>query len=163
MKIAIKRNQVPASVFRNPVHFLAFGLGSGAAPAAPGTFGTLAAVLPYLFLSRLPLAWYLGVLAAAFLLGIYLCGKTCRDMELHDHSGVVWDEFVGFWATMIVAPPGWQWILAGFLLFRVFDVLKPYPIAYFDRHLDGGLGVMADDILAAVYAWICLQLLASLF
>lgn len=163
MKPVVARKSHPPSVFRNPVHFLAFGLGSGVSPRAPGTFGTLAAIIPYLFLAQLPLLWYTGVVLAAFVLGVWLCDKTCRDLQVHDHSGVVWDEFVGFWLTMLAAPPGWQWVLAGFLLFRLFDVLKPFPVSYFDRHLGGGLGVMFDDVLAALYAWLCLQGLALLF
>ena len=158
----MKRQQVPSSVFRNPVHFLAFGLGSGAAPVAPGTVGTLAAVPLYLLLAQLSLPFYVLVLVLSFALGIWLCGKTCADIGSHDHGGVVWDEFVGFWITMLVAPSGWEWIVIGFLLFRLFDILKPFPIGFFDRHVHGGFGVMLDDALAAVYAWGCLQALALL-
>lgn len=153
----MKRNSVPPSVFRNPVHFLAFGLGSGAAPVAPGTFGTLAAVPLYLLLARLPLGLYLLVLLLAFALGVWLCGRCAEDIGEHDHGGIVWDEFVGFWLTMVAAPEGWQWVLAGFLLFRFFDVLKPFPISYFDRHIHGGLGIMLDDALAGCFAWFVLQ------
>lgn|SRR5690606_40872462 len=153
----MKRNSVPASVFRNPVHFLAFGLGSGAAPVAPGTFGTLAAVPLYLLLARLPLGLYLLVVLLAFALGVWLCGRCAEDIGEHDHGGIVWDEFVGFWLTMLAAPPGWTWLLAGFLLFRFFDVLKPFPINYFDKHVGGGLGIMLDDALAGSFAWFALQ------
>lgn len=153
----MKRNSVPPSVFRNPVHFLAFGLGSGAAPVAPGTFGTLAAVPLYLLLARLPLGLYLLVLLLAFALGVWLCGRCAEDIGEHDHGGIVWDEFVGFWLTMVAAPEGWQWVLAGFLLFRFFDVLKPFPINYFDKHVRGGLGIMLDDALAGAFAWFVLQ------
>lgn len=152
-------SKTPASVFRNPVHFLAFGLGSGAAPVAPGTFGTLAAVPLYLLLAQLPLGAYLLVLVAAFGLGIWLCERTSRDLGVHDHGGIVWDEFVGFWLTMLAAPQGWWWLLAGFLLFRFFDVLKPFPINYLDRHVKGGLGIMLDDAVAGTFAWFCLQAL----
>jgi phosphatidylglycerophosphatase A len=153
----MKRNSVPPSVFRNPVHFLAFGLGSGAAPVAPGTFGTLAAVPLYLLLVQLPLGLYLLVLLLAFALGVWLCGRCSEDIGEHDHGGIVWDEFVGFWLTMLAAPPGWTWLLAGFLLFRFFDVLKPFPINYFDKHVGGGLGIMLDDALAGAFAWFVLQ------
>jgi phosphatidylglycerophosphatase A len=152
-------NKVPPSVFSNPVHFLAFGLGSGAVPKAPGTAGTLAAVPLYLLLNQLPLTGYLLVLLLAFGAGIYLCGRTAQDLGVHDHGGIVWDEFVGFWLTMLVAPPGWQWVLAGFVLFRLFDIVKPFPINWFDRHIKGGLGIMLDDALAGSFAWLCLQLL----
>jgi phosphatidylglycerophosphatase A len=150
-------SKAPASVFRNPVHFLAFGFGSGAAPVAPGTFGTLAAVPLYLLLAQLPLALYLLMLVLAFALGIWLCERTSRDLGVHDHGGIVWDEFVGFWLTMVAAPEGWQWLLAGFLLFRLFDILKPFPINYLDRHVHGGLGIMLDDAVAGSFAWFVLQ------
>ncbi|MDR2212009.1 MAG: phosphatidylglycerophosphatase A [Pseudomonadales bacterium] len=147
-------------VLRHPVHFLAFGFGSGLAPRAPGTFGTLAAVPCYLVLRYLPLPHYLLLLIAAFALGIWLCGRTAEALGVHDHGGIVWDEFVGFWLTMTLAPPGWLWLLLGFLLFRLFDVLKPFPINWLDRRVGGGLGIMLDDVLAGVFAWLCLQLLA---
>lgn len=139
-------------------HFLAFGLGSGAIPKAPGTFGTLAAIPPYLALAWLPLPWYLLVVAVAFGFGWYLSEMVSRDMGVHDHGGIVWDEFVGFWVTMIAVPLSWQTVIAGFLLFRVFDVLKPWPISWFDRRVHGGLGIMIDDVIAGVFAWVILQL-----
>jgi len=152
-----KLNKAPASVFRNPVHFLAFGLGSGAAPVAPGTFGTLAAVPLYLLLDLLPLNVYLIVLILSFALGIWLCGKTSRALGVHDHGGIVWDEFVGFWLTMVAAPPGWQWLVLGFVLFRFFDIVKPFPIGWLDRKITGGLGIMVDDAVAGSFAWLVLQ------
>lgn len=145
--------------WRNPIHLLAFGLGSGAAPVAPGTSGTLAAIPLYLLLTGLPLETYLGGILLAFLVGIYVCGRTSRDLGVHDHSGIVWDEFVGFWVAMVAVPPGWMEILCGFLLFRVFDIFKPWPIGWLDRYVDGGLGIMLDDLLAGSYAWIVLLLL----
>lgn len=159
----MKLNPVPPSVFRNPIHFLAFGLGSGAAPVAPGTFGTLAAVPLYLLLAQLPVAIYLLAVVLAFGLGIWLCERCSRDLGVHDHGGIVWDEFVGFWITMIVAPEGWQWVVAGFVLFRFFDILKPFPINYFDKHLKGGLGIMLDDAIAGTFAWFVLQAAYLLF
>lgn len=144
------------------MHFLAIGLGSGAAPKAPGTFGTVAAVLLYGPLTLLSLWNYLAVVVVAGLVGIYLCGKTSRDWKVHDHGGIVWDEFVGFWITMIAVPVTWYWILAGFLLFRLFDIWKPWPISYCDKHIHGGLGIMLDDVVAGVLAWVCLSLLVYL-
>lgn len=146
-------------VLRNPVHLLAFGFGSGLAPKAPGTFGTLAAVPLYLLLVQLPLPLYLLAVVLAFAIGIWLCDRTARDLGVHDHGGIVWDEFVGLWLTMVAAPAGWWWILAGFLLFRLFDVVKPFPISWLDRHIKGGLGIMLDDALAGSFAWLVLQLL----
>lgn len=149
-----------AFVLRHPAHFLAFGLGSGLSPRAPGTAGTLAAVPFYILMSHLPLHFYLLMLVVTFGLGIWLCEVTSRNLGVHDHGGIVWDEFVGYWLTMVAAPAGWVWIVAGFALFRVFDILKPFPIGYFDRHVHGGLGIMLDDAIAATFAWLCLQLIA---
>lgn len=150
-------NVVPPSVWRNPVHFLAFGLGSGAAPFAPGTFGTLAAIIPYFWFQTLSLPVYALMLLITTLVGIWLCDKTSSDIGVHDHGGIVWDEFVGFWITMFAAPTGFIWILVGFLWFRLFDILKPWPIRWADKQVSGGLGIMLDDILAGIYAWIALQ------
>jgi phosphatidylglycerophosphatase A len=155
-------NRAPASVWLNPIHFLAFGFGSGAAPVAPGTFGTLAAVPIYLLLNQLSLGLYLTVVSALALLGIWLCHVTSRDLGEHDHGGIVWDEMVGYWLTMAAAPAGWLWLAVGFALFRLFDIWKPWPIRWADRHVHGGLGIMLDDILAAGFAWLCLQWLALL-
>ncbi|MBT5483086.1 MAG: phosphatidylglycerophosphatase A [Gammaproteobacteria bacterium] len=149
-------------VMTNPVHFLAFGFGAGLAPKAPGTMGTLVAVPLFLLLAYLPVYVYLALITAAFLVGIYLCGRTASDLGVHDHGGIVWDEFVGYWITMILVPVTWYWVLAGFVLFRVFDILKPFPIGWLDKKVGGGLGIMIDDVLAGVYALICLQVLVYL-
>jgi phosphatidylglycerophosphatase A len=156
----MKRNELPASVWKSPVHLLSIGLGSGAAPYAPGTFGTLAAVPLYYFLQAVPLAWYLFIVLLLFFIGIYLCGATARHLGVHDHSGIVWDEVVGYLITMTAAPQGWIWMLCGFGLFRLFDIVKPWPVRYADRHVSGGFGIMLDDVLAALYAWAGLYLIA---
>lgn len=145
------------------VHFLAFGLGSGAAAKAPGTFGTVAAIPLYLLLAQLPLALYLVAIVVSFALGIYLCGQTSKDMQVHDHGGIVWDEFVGFWITMIALPLHWTWLLAGFLLFRLFDIVKPFPIGWLDKRVHGGLGIMIDDVLAGLFALLVLQTVRYFF
>ncbi|MGD8907936.1 MAG: phosphatidylglycerophosphatase A [Chromatiales bacterium] len=137
---------------RNPLHLLAFGFGSGLAPKAPGTFGTLVALPLYLLIEGLPLPVYLALVLAGFLLGIWICGRTSRDLGVHDHSGIVWDEIIGYLLTMTFAPTGWKWVLVGFLMFRLFDILKPWPIRWFDRQVPGGFGIMFDDLLAALYA-----------
>ncbi|WP_036535922.1 phosphatidylglycerophosphatase A family protein [Oceanobacter kriegii] len=142
-------------------HWLAFGLGSGLAPKAPGTWGTLAAVpVWWLLLQDLPMTAYLVMLVATSVLGIYLCGKTAHDMNLHDHPGIVWDEWVGFWITCIALPAGWPWIVAAFVLFRFFDILKPWPIRWLDDQVHGGFGIMVDDILAGLMALGIIQLAA---
>ncbi|WP_010323455.1 phosphatidylglycerophosphatase A [Marinobacterium stanieri] len=150
-------NRAPASVWRNPIHFLAFGLGSGATPKAPGTFGTLAAVPLWYLMAQTSLPVYLVLTLAAFVIGIWLCGRTSRDLGVHDHGGIVWDEFVGYWITMIAVPVDWIWALLGFILFRLFDIWKPWPIRPVDRRVHGGLGIMLDDVLAGVFAALVLQ------
>ncbi|MEH6558356.1 MAG: phosphatidylglycerophosphatase A [Oceanicoccus sp.] len=149
-------------ILSNPIHCLAFGFGSGLAPKAPGTFGTLLAVPLYLLLDQLSLFPYIALVVVAFVIGVYLCGKTAADLGVHDHPGIVWDEFVGFWITMIAAPAGWLWIIIGFMLFRLFDIWKPWPIRFFDKNVESGLGIMIDDVLAGVYALLVLQLIAML-
>lgn len=153
-----KRVQVQVNL-RDPVHFIAFGFGSGLAPRAPGTFGTLAAVPLYLLLAQLPFAFYAGVLLAACVLGIWVCGASSRKLGVHDHSGIVWDEFAGLWLTLLLMAPTLANVIAGFLLFRLFDILKPWPIRWLDRHVHGGFGIMVDDILAAVFALAWLAIL----
>lgn len=148
-----------ATVFGNPIHFLAFGFGSGLAPVAPGTFGTLVGIPFFLFMVSLPLWGYLLLTLAFFLFGVWICDRSSKLLGVHDHGGIVWDEIVGYLVTMIAAPQGWEWIVIGFILFRIFDILKPWPIAYLDRHVSGGFGIMIDDILAGVYAMLILQLL----
>ena len=151
-------DKIPAALLRDPRHFLALGFGTGLAPRAPGTFGTLAAIPLYLLLAQLALPWYLLVVLLGFILGVYLCQFTSDALGEHDHSGIVWDEFIGFWITMIAVPVSWQWILAGFVLFRFFDIVKPWPIKMADTKLKGGFGIMIDDVLAGVFALGCLQL-----
>ncbi len=155
-------HSLPDSVWRNPVHFLAFGCGAGAAPLAPGTFGTLAAVPLYLFIADLHLPFYLALVTLLFVLGVWLCGETARDIGVHDHPGIVWDEVVGFLLAMTAAPPGWAWLVAGFLLFRLFDIWKPWPIRHLDRKLGGGVGIMLDDVIAGLYGAAVLQVAAHI-
>jgi len=147
------------TVMTHPVHFLAFGFGSGLAPKAPGTFGTLMAVLLYLLMMNLSLVPYLFIVALVCILGVWICDKSSKLLGVHDHSGIVWDEFAGFFITMIAAPKGWIWILIGFALFRLFDIWKPWPISILDEKVEGGLGIMVDDIVAGIYSLICMQII----
>lgn len=147
-------------LLRNPNHLLAFGFGSGLAPKAPGTVGTLAAIPFFLALSLLPENTYLGVCLLTFVVGIPICGASAKALGVKDHSGIVWDEFVGFWVTMAFAPAGWLWIAAGFALFRLFDIAKPWPISWVDRNVGGGFGIMLDDLIAGVFAAVILYLVA---
>jgi phosphatidylglycerophosphatase A len=160
MNKAVGERVIPRFDWRKPHHWLAYGFGSGLAPWAPGTAGTLAAVPLYLLLRPLPLVWYLATLLTFLLLGVWACEKTARELNAHDPSAIVWDEFLGYLLTMTAAPTGWQWVVLGFALFRFFDILKPWPIRELDRRVEGGLGVMLDDLAAGVMAWAVLQSVA---
>jgi len=137
---------------------LSLGFGSGLAPVAPGTFGTLVAIPFYLLLAQLALPVYLVTLVLGFAAGVYLCQYTSDALGEHDHSGIVWDEFIGFWITMIAVPSTWPWILAGFVLFRFFDIVKPWPVRLADSKMKGGFGIMIDDVLAGLYALACMHM-----
>lgn len=149
-------------VWRNPVHLLAYGLGSGLSPKAPGTAGTVVAVGIWLLLPAMHWSAYLVFLLVTFAIGIWLCGKTSSDLGLHDPGGIVWDEFVGYWITMFMAPAGWGWVIGGFALFRLLDIFKPWPVKWADTQVKGGLGIMLDDVLAGIMAALCLQAAALL-
>ena len=141
---------------RTPTGLLAFGFGSGLVRHAPGTFGTLAAVPLGWILKQLPPIGYGAGLVALFLLGVYVCGAASRRLGRHDPGGIVWDEMVGFWLTVALVPVTWAWWLAAFVLFRFFDIVKPWPIRQFEARLPGGLGIMFDDVIAAAYAMLVL-------
>jgi len=158
-----KRNRVDAALLRHPVHFLSLGFGSGLSPYAPGTAGTLAAIPLFWFMSTLPLAVYLAVVGVLFLIGIYLCQVTTDRLGAHDHSAIVWDEVVGYLLTMTAIPFDWRWVIAGFFLFRLFDVWKPWPVRALDRSVEGGLGIMLDDVGAAIYAALSLQAILYIY
>jgi phosphatidylglycerophosphatase A len=149
---------IPPALWRKPLCILALGFGAGALPKAPGTWGTLVAVPFYLVLQPLPLAEYALVVLILFGAGVGWCGKTAQLLGVHDHPAIVWDEMVGFWVTMAIAPDGWRWMVSGFVLFRLFDIWKPWPIHRLDKQVAGGLGIMADDVVAGVYAAVCLSL-----
>ncbi len=147
------------TLLRHPAYLIAFGGAAGLAPKAPGTVGSLVALPLYLLLMPLaPLAYGVFV-AALFFLGVWACARTERDLGVHDHPGIVWDEIVGMLVTLFLAPAGWAWLLIGFGLFRLFDIWKPYPISWLNDHVKGGWGIMLDDLAAGVAAAVCLQLL----
>ncbi|MBV1914993.1 MAG: phosphatidylglycerophosphatase A [Pseudomonadales bacterium] len=155
-------------LLQNPNHLLAFGFGSGLAPKAPGTAGTLAAIPLFIALSQLPYDIYLGLCLLTFILGISICGASAKALGVKDHSGIVWDEFVGLWVTLAFVPALFPtelnletliYIFAGFVLFRIFDIAKPWPISWVDRYVGGGFGIMLDDLLAGLLAGIGLILL----
>lgn len=155
------RIPVPAKYLLNPVHFIALGFGSGLMPKAPGTFGTLAAIPVYYLLRDLSLTYYLAAVVVICLSGIYACFYTSTALKVHDHPSIVVDEIAGYLITMIAIPFAWQWVIAGFVLFRLFDILKPWPISWIDKHMHGGSGIMLDDILAGVFACGVLHILMS--
>jgi len=155
-------NETPQNLARtvltDPVHILAFGFGTGLSPVAPGTVGSLVGVLFAWLTLDLGLPAQLVVAASISLSGIWICGESARRIGVHDHGGIVWDEIAGMYITLLVAPPtiaGW---VLGFALFRVFDIAKPWPIRDLDHRLGGGLGIMLDDLAAALYALILLGL-----
>ncbi|MCQ9425236.1 phosphatidylglycerophosphatase A [Pseudomonas sp. LJDD11] len=153
----ISAEYVPPSVWTNPWHFMAFGFGTGTLPKAPGTWGSLIA-LPFIPLWQMLPGWGYGLmLAITLIFGCWLCGRVADDLGVHDHEGIVWDEIAGMWITLWLVPEGWHWLLAGFVLFRFFDILKPWPICWCDRNIQGGIGIMFDDVLAGVMAWLSLQ------
>ena len=150
-------------LFSHPAHFFGLGLGSGLTGFAPGTFGTLAAIPLWLLIAEQSFVIQCAVILIASIVGIYFCGKTADDLGAHDHGAIVWDEFVGFWITMLFVPTGWLWIFFAFVMFRLLDILKPWPISYFDKQVHGGLGIMLDDIIAGLLAGIILYFLVPLF
>src|SRR5882724_415197 len=145
-------NLTPRQVFTHPVHFLAYGLGAGLSPKAPGTLGTVVAIPIYVLLMFAAHWAYPTFIAAALVAGIWICGYTAAQMNIDDPKGVVWDEIVGYLITMLGSPFNAVWMIGGFLLFRLFDIWKPWPIRWVDRHIKGGLGIMLDDVIAAVFA-----------
>lgn len=157
----MKKKPPPRSIWTNPIYFVACGFGFGASPIAPGTFGTVVAIPFYFFLRHLPAPMYLSLTLAAFFVGIWLCGVTAKAFGVHDHPAIVWDEIVGYWLTLWLAPATHSglWMAVGFGLFRLFDILKPWPIRWLDQKIHGGFGIMFDDMIAALLAWLCLQLL----
>jgi phosphatidylglycerophosphatase A len=153
------------ALWRHPAGWIATGAFSGLSPLAPGTAGSFAALLPWLALRELPWPMYLGVLALVFAIGCWACAWVVRSLRVSDPGIAVIDEFVGQWLTLLPLlglPFSIVWTLLGFVLFRVFDVWKPWPVSWADRRVKGGLGVMLDDVLAGVYAAIVLEILLRL-
>jgi phosphatidylglycerophosphatase A len=138
--------------------FLAFGFGSGLSRFAPGTMGTLAAIPFAVLLKNLPVAGFWILLCFLFVVGVFLCDVSSKRLGQHDPGGIVWDEMVAYWLTVAFIPFSWPWWVLAFVLFRFFDIVKPWPIRRVERRFGGGLGIMLDDIVAALYAMLFLYL-----
>lgn len=155
--------QPSPDLLRNPVQLLAFGFGSGLSPRAPGTAGTVLAIPLYLLVAEFNLVQYSIFIVLAAVLGIWICDVASRQLQVHDHPGIVWDEFVGYWITMWAVPPEWIWMLLGFVVFRVYDIVKPWPVSVLDKKIGGGLGIMIDDVLAGAMACLTVHLAIYIF
>lgn len=147
------------------MHFLAFGLGTGASPYAPGTVGTLLGIPLVYLLSNWSLWMYLAVSAALIIIGVWVCDRTSRDIGVHDHGGIVIDEVAGYLVSMVAVPVNPWTLAAAFLIFRLFDIVKPWPIGWLDRRVKGGFGIMIDDLLAGLYSlgvmWVMIWLYSA--
>lgn len=156
-------NPTFSALRKDPVLLLGLGFGSGLSPFAPGTAGTVLALLFVPLLALLSTGPLLAVLLAASLAGVYICDYSAKKLGAKDPSSIVWDEFVGLWIALAGFPVSSFWLVSGFVVFRCFDILKPRPISVLDRKVPGGLGIMLDDILAGVMTWMVLHLIAIIF
>ena len=155
MNISVKTPADPR-LLATPSGFIALGMGSGLSPFAPGTAGSLAALPMAWYLKLLPLPHYALIVLLATLLGFYVCDVVGKALKVHDHGAIVWDEFCGLWLGLMLIPRHWLWLVIGFFLFRLFDIVKPWPARWFDRHMSNGVGVMLDDIAAGVWTLLAL-------
>ena len=147
-----KNKLTPKQILSDPILFMAFGFGSGLAKKAPGTFGTLAAIPVYFLFAQTNSLIYSLLTLIVTVVGVWICGIAAEKLGEHDFGGIVWDEIAGYLITMWLVPLTCQTIIAGFILFRFFDILKPWPIKWLDKQVQGGLGIMIDDVLAGVFA-----------
>ncbi|MDO9424829.1 MAG: phosphatidylglycerophosphatase A [Methylobacter sp.] len=147
-----KNKLTPKQILSDPILFLAFGFGSGLAKKAPGTMGTLAAIPVYWLFAQSNLFIYSLLTLIVTIVGIPICDSAAKKLDEHDFGGIVWDEIAGYLITMWLVPFSWQAVILGFILFRFFDILKPWPIKWVDRQVQGGLGIMLDDVLAGIFA-----------
>jgi phosphatidylglycerophosphatase A len=154
---------IPEKVWTDPLYFIAFGFGTGTIPFAPGTFGTLIAVPIYFLMAQLSFTNYFILTLLIIVASIWICSKVTREIGVEDHQGMCLDEVVGYLVTMIHAPFGWRWVLLGFVLFRIFDIWKPWPINIVDRNVHGGFGIILDDVLAGLFSLAILQVIAILW
>ncbi len=162
MKTSEKNRKIHPDELKDPIVLLATGFGSGLSPVAPGTAGTLLTVPLVYFLQQQTLLVYALVTLFVLVTGSWVCGYAAKKLQVHDHPGIVYDEVAGFLCTMFLVPASWYWMLAGFVLFRFFDVLKPWPISWVDKNIHGGFGIMLDDVIAGVVSLACLLFIVQL-
>ncbi len=141
----------------HPAHFLGFGFGSGLIPLMPGTMGSLAAIPIVLLMSYLPLFVYVLITIVASVAGIWICQKVSDDLAVHDHGSIVWDEIAGMMIVFTAIEISWHTLLVGFIIFRLFDIWKPWPISFLDKNVHGGWGIMIDDLVAGIFSLLCLH------
>lgn len=158
--MSMTQKELASAVLRDPLHWLAFGLGTGLSPVAPGTVGSVLGVVLAWLVLPLSLPWQLGIGLGLVLSGVWICGESARRIGVHDHSGIVWDEIAAMYLVLFWLPFDPAWWTAGFLLFRLFDIWKPWPISDLDHRMTGGAGIMLDDLVAGLYA-ACLLALAQ--
>ena len=151
-KVKDVRKQALKKFWHSPAYFLAFGFGSGFSKKAPGTYGTVVGIPIYWLLVHTTSLIYLVVLGLAFFVGVRICQRVSEELGVEDYPGIVWDEIVGYLVTMFSLPHTLTWIVLGFALFRLLDILKPQPLRWIDRHIHGGWGIMLDDLLAGLAA-----------
>ena len=156
-------DRISVSLLKHPVYFLALGFGAGLLPRAPGTAGTVIALLPAWWMLGYSWPVRLAGVAALFALGVWVCGKTALRLGYHDHPVIVFDEIVGYLASCLVLPANPVWLILAFVLFRFFDIVKPWPVGYLDQKLRGGFGIMLDDFVAAVYTTACILLVSRFY
>ena len=148
---------IPLQLLKNPSVLFATGFGSGLSPKMPGTLGSAVSLLLFFVLSDT--GWPLLILCVAgFVAGVWFCDQTSKILGVHDHGGIVWDEFIGMWITMLWVPITTGYLILAFILFRLFDIFKPWPIGPLDKRVHGGFGIMIDDVVAGIFANICLQI-----
>ena len=140
-----------SQILRSPVLAAAFGFGTGLSPKAPGTVGTLLAIPLWWLSSGLGTIPYLMLAAIGFIVGLWVCGRAISILGQHDHPGIVIDEIVGYFTALVVVPVDVRWLVLSFVLFRFFDIVKPWPIGWLDRRVGGGFGVMLDDLVAGLF------------
>lgn len=154
----------PRFLLTHPAHFIALGCGSGLVPIAPGTFGSLFGWISFVVLeARLGPSVCTWLVLGGFVVGVWACQRTGRDLRSPDHGAMVWDEVIAMWGVLLFAPQTLAWQAVAFILFRFFDIVKPPPIRTIDRRWKGGLGVMLDDIAAAFYTLLVLAMAIRLF